>query len=82
MFPFDDVIMRWYVFDSRNVVVTGIHPIKYAAAAINTLGPRQNGRQFHDNIFRYISLNENIYTLKVSLKLIPKCPINDIPALD
>ena len=44
----------------------------------NTLGPRQNGRHFPNDI----SLNENVWiSNKISLKFIPKGPINNIPAL-
>ena len=49
---------------------------------INTLRPRQNGRHFADDTFKYIFLNENVIILaKVSLKFVPKGPINNIPAL-
>ena len=49
---------------------------------INTLRPRQNGRHFADNIFKCIFLNENVWIpIKISLKLVPKGPINNIPAL-
>ena len=48
----------------------------------NTLRPRQNGPHFADDTFKYISLNENvIISVEVSLKLVPKGPINIIPAL-
>ena len=48
----------------------------------NTLRPRQNGRRFADDVFKYIFLNENVRILiKISLKFIPKSPINNIPAL-
>ena len=44
----------------------------------NTLRPRQNGRHFADDIF----LNENVWILvKLSLKFVPKDPVNTIPAL-
>ena len=47
-----------------------------------TLRPRQNGRHFPDDIFKWIFLNENVWILiKISLKFIPKGPINNIPAL-
>ena len=46
------------------------------------LGPRQNGRHFPDDTFKYISLNTNVWTLiKISLKFVPEGPINNIPAL-
>ena len=49
---------------------------------INTLRPRQNGRHFADDIFKCIFLNENVWiSIKISLKFIPKGPINNIPAL-
>ena len=48
----------------------------------NTLRPRQNGRHFPDDIFKCIFLNENEWiSIKISLKLVPKFPINNIPAL-
>ena len=49
---------------------------------VNTLRPRQNGRRFPDDIFKYILLNESVWiSLKISLKFIPKVRINNIPAL-
>ena len=49
---------------------------------LNTLRPRQNGRHFADNIFKCMFLNENVWIpIKVSLKFIPKGPINNISAL-
>ena len=49
---------------------------------INTLRPRRNRRHFADEIFKCILLNENILiSIKISLKFIPKGPINNIPAL-
>ena len=49
---------------------------------INTLQPRQNGRHFPDDIFKCIFLNENVWiSIKISLKFVPKGPINNIPAL-
>ena len=47
----------------------------------NTLRPRQNGRHFPDEIFKYIFVNENIWILiKISLIFFPKGRINNIPA--
>ena len=49
---------------------------------INTLRPRQNGRHFADNIFKYIFLNENVQiSIKISLNFVPRGQINNIPAL-
>ena len=48
----------------------------------NTLRPRQNGRDFSDDIFRRFFLNKNIWIpIKISLKFVPKGSINNIPAL-
>ena len=61
-----------------------IHDLKSEKilTAFNTLRPRQNGRHFTDDTFKYIFLNENvIISAKISLKLVPKGPINNIPAL-
>ena len=44
--------------------------------------PRQNGCHFTDDIFKCIFWNENVsISLKISLKFVPKVPINNIPAL-
>ena len=49
---------------------------------VNTLRPRQNGRRFADDTFKRIFLNENVrISIKISLKFVPKGPINNIPAL-
>ena len=54
----------------------------YTSQAFNTLRPRQNGRHFADDIFKCIFLNENVWiSIKISLKFVPKGPINNIPAL-
>ena len=50
--------------------------------SINTLRPRQNGRHFTDDTFKRIFLNENFrISIIISLKFVPKGPINNIPAL-
>ena len=49
---------------------------------VNTLWTRQNDRLFPDDILKWIFLNENVWILnKTSLNIIPKGPINKIPAL-
>ena len=49
---------------------------------VNTLRPRQNGRHFADDIFKRIFFNENVWiSIKISLKFVPKGPINIIPAM-
>ena len=48
----------------------------------NSLRPRGNRRHFADDIFKCIFLNENVWSsIKISLKFVPKGPINNIPAL-
>ena len=49
---------------------------------INTLRPRQSRCQFGDDIFKCIFLNENAWiAIEISLKFVPKGPVNNIPAL-
>ena len=49
---------------------------------INSSPPGQNGRHFADDIFKCIFLNENGWIpIKISLKFVPKVPINNIPAM-
>ena len=51
-------------------------------SSFNTLRPRQNGRHFADDIFKWIFFSENVWiSLKISLKFVPKVLINNIPAL-
>ena len=48
----------------------------------NSLRPRQNGRHFADDIFKCSFLNENVWiSIEISLKFVPKGPINNILAL-
>ena len=49
---------------------------------LNTLRPRQNGRYYPEDIFKCIFLKENIkISIMISLKFVPRGPINNIPAL-
>ena len=53
-----------------------------ALCIFNTLRPRQDGRRFPDDTFERIFLKENVIILiEISLKFVPKGPINNIPAL-
>ena len=51
--------------------------------ALFTLRPlTKNCHHFKDDIFKYIFLNKNVWTLpKISLKFVPNIQINHIPAL-
>ena len=54
----------------------------FLVCMFNTLRSRQNGRHFADDIFKRIFFNENVWiSIKISLKFVPKGPINNIPAL-
>ena len=47
-----------------------------------SLRPRHKGRHFPDSIFKWIFLNENVWiSIKISLKFVPRCLINNIPSL-
>ena len=55
---------------------------QYRDSHVNTLRPRQNGRHFADDIFKWIFLNKNLWIpIKISLTFVPQGPINNIPAL-
>ena len=58
----------------RAVIITSKH--------VNTSRPRQNGRDFADDTFTRIFLNENVrISINISLKFVPKVPIDNIPSL-
>ena len=51
-------------------------------AIINTSRPRRIEQHFADDIFKSFFFNENVWiSIKISLKFVPKGPINNIPAL-
>ena len=48
----------------------------------NSMRPRQNGRNFADDIFKCIFESEIVwFSIEISLKFVPKGPIDNIPAL-
>ena len=54
----------------------------YYTNFFNTLRPRQNGRHFADDILKCIFSNQNVWIpIEISLKFVPKGPIDTIPAL-
>ena len=71
------------VFCEPNTIIQCHHyMMKWASIFINTLSLRQNGRHFADDTLKPIFLNENVrISIKISLKFVPKGPINNIPAL-
>ena len=49
---------------------------------INSSPPEQNGRHFTDDIFMCIFLNEKFcISIKISLKFVPKGPVDNNAAL-
>ena len=67
---------------NSNSSTTELHQFLGTIGTANTLRPRQNGRHFADDIFKYISLNENVsIPIKVSPNFVPKGVIDNIPAL-
>ena len=49
---------------------------------INTLRPRQNGRHFADDAFNRVFVNENVrISIELSLKFVPKGPIEKYPSI-
>ena len=59
-----------------------LNGLKDYARAFNSLRPRQNRRHFADDIFNVFWGNENVWIpIKISLKCVPKSPINNIPAM-
>ena len=56
--------------------------MRYVKNGISTLRPRQNGRHFPDDIFKWIFLNENVWiSINISLKFVPRGLVNNIPTL-
>ena len=48
----------------------------------NTMRSRENGRLFTDDVFKCIFVNEKCFiSIKLSLKFVPKGPIDYNPAL-
>ena len=83
--PKDNVIIFCYLYCKKNVYIYSIiyaYMIHVTPVFLNILRLRRDGRHFPDDIFECIFLNENVWTLiKISLKFIPKGPVNDIPVL-
>ena len=62
--------------------ISPLMPMHQDPLLVNTLRLGQHGRHFADNIFNCIFLNENVWIpIKISLKFVPKGPINNIPVL-
>ena len=67
---------------NHNVGIYDQSPHCIVCFCVNTLRPRQDGRHFAADNFKCIFFNENVWILiRISLKFVPKGPINNIPAL-
>ena len=80
------VSVNWIIIGSDNGLLSVWRQVitwtNVEYLSINTLTLRQNGRRFPDDTFKCIFLNENArISIKISLKFVPKGPINNIPAL-
>ena len=81
--------LHWYQFEishlSVHAMIISTFTVKLTSDRVllfNSLRPRQNGRNFADDTFNRIFVNENVrISVEISLKFVPKGPINDIPAL-
>ena len=61
---------------------TGNETMLFRESWVNTLRLSQNGRHFPDNLLKCIFLKENVWiVIKISLKIVPEGPVNNIPAL-
>ena len=73
----DNYLDQWWHKSLMRICIT-----KPQCAGVNTLGPRQDGRHFPDVIFKWIFLNKNVWiSVRISLKFVPRGPINNILAL-
>ena len=70
------------VSPSYNLYNCSAYHMQHMTARFNPLRPRRNRRYNADDIFKCICLKENVWgPTKISLKFVPKGPINNIPAL-
>ena len=70
---------EWYFCDN---VGNYIFVISNVRVVVNSSPPGQNGRHFAADTFKCIFMNENpCILIQISLKFVPKGPIDNIPAL-
>ena len=84
MYNHSDMVNRVNINTKLPLLNLKFHPNchDYCILFINTLRPRQNGRHFADDTFKCIFVNKNVRIfIEISLKFVPKGPINNIPAL-
>ena len=76
------MLLQWFTDDTTGAVQVNYRIYPWWWLKFNTLRPRQNGRHFPDDIFKWIFLNENVWiTINISLKLVLRGPIKNIPTL-
>ena len=86
MLPFDDVIMKLLTWKDQ-LVPNSLTPLwnltrSFRTWRVNILRARENGRHFPDDNFKCVFLSEKVWSLIIiSLKLVPKVIINNMPAL-
>ena len=82
--------LLWSSTTQTTVGMLIVHDLRYSSCHsihaypfyINSLRPRQNRHHFVDSVFKCNFFNENVWiAIKISLKFVPKSPINNIPAL-
>ena len=82
-----EIVLKWMppkTFDDKSTFIASGNILvpPENKPFINTLRPRWNEPHFADDIFKRIYFNENVWiSIKISLKFVPKGPINNIPAL-
>ena len=80
-------VRHWWVYMRHwwvKLLITCLRPRMEGGGwgVVKTSGPRENGRNLADDIFKCILLNENCCIfIEISLKFVPKGPINNITAL-
>ena len=66
-------LLHWQIICGDNVISAC-----YTDVAVNTMRPRKNGCHFPDNIFRCVFFYESwCILIEISLKFLPKGPINN-----
>ena len=79
-YPVQSPIFSWLFADIPHII--GYQIVLFAVHHYFKLRPRQNGRHFADDTLKCIFLNENVWIpVEISLKFVPKRPIDNIPAL-
>ena len=77
-----NLLWKKLMVPSHQYLHRALNTSNFNITLFNTLRPRQNGRRFADDTFKRNFLNENVrISIAISLRFVPKGPINNIPAL-